>query len=198
MEQLEELTLINNSYHLQLKENAQGFQYVLYNKENNEIVCDGVFSWSDLEDSLIKNPLVAARHYAITDLGIMANTVVKESLCEFETDDLAHRLEKFGYEYDPFGYGDNYTNRQEGFEEIKRGLIENRIPGIKIFLKEIISNDDTENVLKAQELLICMEEYEKKYFPTEEKNSVLQKLKGIKADKGKMERTKNRAKEETR
>lgn len=189
MEQLEELTLINNSYHLHLKENAQGFQYVLYDKEHNEKVCDGVFSWSDLEDSLIKNPLVAARHYAITDIGITANTVVKESLCEFETDDLAHRLEKFGYEYDPFGYGDNYTNRQEGFEEIKRGLIENRIPRIKIFLKEIIFNDDTENVLKAQELLICMEEYERKYFPAEEKNSVLQKLQRIKGSRDKVDRT---------
>ena len=189
MEQLEELTLINNSYHLHLKENAQGFQYVFYDKENNERVCDGVFSWSDLEDSLIKNPLAAARHYAITDIGITANTVVKESLCEFETDDLAHRLEKFGYEYDPFDYGDNYTNRQEGFEEIKRGLIENRIPRIKIFLKEIIFNDDTENVLKAQELLICMEEYERKYFPAEEKNSVLQKLQRIKGSRDKVDRT---------
>ena len=198
MERIEELTLINNAYYLYLQENNKGFQYVLFDKENKDRVCDGVFCWSDFEDSLIVNPLAAARHYAITDIGIEVKTVVKESLCEYETEDLAHSLEEFGYEYDPFGYGDNYISRQEGFEVIKRGLIENQIPGIITFLNEIITDDDTENALNARELLFRVEEYERKYFPTEERDSVLQKLKNIKADNDKVERAKGKEKEEIR
>lgn len=197
MERIEELTLINNAYCLYLQENDKGFQYELFDKENKDRVCDGMFCWSDLEDSLIADPLAAARHYAITDIGIEVNTIVKEALCEYETDSLAHSLEEFGYEYDPFGYGDNYTSRQEGFEEIKRGLIENRIPGIITFLKEIIT-DDTENALKARGLLFRIEEYERKYFSSEERDSVLQKLKVMKADNIKVEKTKGNAKEEIR
>ena len=94
-----------------MQENDKGFQYELFDKENKGRVCDGVFCWSDLENSLITDPLAAVRHYAITDIGIEVNTIVKEALCEYETDSLAYSLEEFGYYYDSFGYGDNYTSR---------------------------------------------------------------------------------------
>ena len=93
MERIEELTLINNAYYLYLKENDKGFQYELFDKENKARVCDGMFCWSDLEDLPIVNPLAAARHYAITDIGIEVNKVVKESLgkCEWLAIDLMKR-----------------------------------------------------------------------------------------------------------
>lgn len=58
-ERLEEITLINASSYLHLKENDSGFQYALFDKESKDKVCDGQIDWTELEDSLIANPLAA-------------------------------------------------------------------------------------------------------------------------------------------
>lgn len=79
-DRLEEVTLINDSSYLHLKENDTGFQYELFDKESKTKVCDGQFDWTELEDSPIGNPLAAARHYAFEDIGIEAEKVSRVSL----------------------------------------------------------------------------------------------------------------------
>ena len=59
-DRLEEVTLINDSSYLHLKENDSGFQYALFDKESREKVCVSQFDWTELEDSPIDNPLAAA------------------------------------------------------------------------------------------------------------------------------------------
>lgn len=84
-ERLEEVCLINDSSYLHLKENEQGFQYVLFDKESKSKVCDGQIDWTELEDSPIGNPLAAARLYAFEDIGIEAEKVCKVSVTTLES-----------------------------------------------------------------------------------------------------------------
>ncbi len=294
-ERLEEVTLINDSSYLHLKENDSGFQYALFDKESRDKVCDGQFDWTELEDSLIGNPLAAARHYAIEDIGIEAEKVSRVSLdilesfmdeqmawkvgkdhylilqtCdegwdytlydknfkeidggqldmpelsmqearseilkdfqlenkdlkvvdydevveraeaveqerieEYEVDNLAHDLDQFGYDYDTFGYGDNYTSREEGLNEIRKGLLAGKTEGIKVFLQDIIGDDDTKNAIIASDLCSRIEAYERKQLAKEpaqkeEKHSVLQELKNLKADAGERPKLPTKSREEVR
>lgn len=83
-DRLEEVTLINDSSYLHLKENDSGFQYELFDKESKTKVCDGQIDWTELEDSPISNPLAAARHYAFADIGIEAEKVSRVSINTLE------------------------------------------------------------------------------------------------------------------
>ena len=82
---LEEVTLINASSYLHLKENDSGFQYALFDKESKDKVCDGQIDWTELEDSLIVNPLAAARVYAIEDIGIEVERMCRVSVNTLES-----------------------------------------------------------------------------------------------------------------
>lgn len=84
-ERLEEVTLINASSYLHLKENDSGFQYALFDKESRDKVCDGQIDWTELEDSLIANPLAAARVYAIEDIGIEVEKMCRVSVNTLES-----------------------------------------------------------------------------------------------------------------
>lgn len=292
---LEEVTLLNASSYLHLKENDSGFQYALFDKESKDKVCDGQIDWTELEDSLIANPLAAARVYAIEAVGIEAEKVSRVSLdilesfmneqmawkvgkehylimqicddgwdytlydknfkeidggqldmpelsmqearseilkefdlekknlvvadydeimeCaeaveqerieEYEIDNLAHDLDQFGYDYDPFGYGDNYTSRDDGLNEIRKGLLEGKTEGIKVFLQDIIGDDDTKNAIIASDLCSRIEAYERKQLAKEpvqkeEKHSVIQELNNLKADAGERPKLSTKSREEVR
>ena len=78
-ERLEEVCLINDLSYLHLKENEQGFQYVLFDKESKSKVCEGQIDWTELEASPIGNPLAAARQYAFADIGIDVESVTRVS-----------------------------------------------------------------------------------------------------------------------
>lgn len=118
-----------------------------------------------------------------------AEAVEQERIEEYEVDNLAHDLDQFGYDYDPFGYSDNYTSRAEGLNEIRKGLLEGKNEGIKVFLQDIIGDDDTKNAIIASNLCSRIEVYERKQLAKEpvqkeEKHSVLQELNSLKADAG--------------
>lgn len=53
-ERLEEVTLINDSSYLHLKENDSGFQYALFDKESRDKVCDGQFDWTEPDTMLFQ------------------------------------------------------------------------------------------------------------------------------------------------
>ena len=83
-ERLEEVTLVNDSSYLHLRENEQGFMYALFDKESKGEMCDGQIDWTELEDSPIGNPLAAARQFAFEDIGIEAEKVYRVSVNTLE------------------------------------------------------------------------------------------------------------------
>ena len=132
-----------------------------------------------------------------------AEAVEQERIEEYEVDNLAHDLDQFGYDYDPFGYSDNYTSRAEGLNEIRKGLLEGKTEGIKVFLQDIIGDDDTKNAIIASDLCSRIEVYERKQLAKEpvqkeEKHSVLQELNSLKADAGERPKLPTKSREELR
>ena len=127
-ERLEEVTLINDSSYLHLKENDSGFQYELFDKESRTKVCDGQFDWTELEDSPIGNPLAAARHYAIEDIGIEAEKVSNVSvdiLESFMDEQMAWKVGKDHYLIlQTCDDGWDYTLYDKSFKEIDGGQLD--------------------------------------------------------------------------
>ena len=127
-ERLEEVTLINDSSYLHLKENDSGFQYALFDKESRDKVCDGQFDWTELEDSPIGNPLAAARHYAFSDIGIEAEKVSRVSLDILESfmdEQMAWKVGKDHYLIlQTCDDGWDYTLYDKNFKEIDGGQLD--------------------------------------------------------------------------
>lgn len=127
-ERLEEVTLINDSSYLHLKENDSGFQYALFDKESRDKVCDGQFDWTVLEDSPIGNPLAAARHYAFSDIGIEAEKVSRVSLDILESfmdEQMAWKVGKDHYLIlQTCDDGWDYTLYDKNFKEIDGGQLD--------------------------------------------------------------------------
>lgn len=127
-DRLEEVTLINDSSYLHLKENDSGFQYALFDKESRDKVCDGQFDWTELEDSPIDNPLAAARHYAFSDIGIEAEKVSRVSLDILESfmdEQMAWKVGKDHYLIlQTCDDGWDYTLYDKKFKEIDGGQLD--------------------------------------------------------------------------
>ena len=127
-DRLEEVTLINDSSYLHLKENDSGFQYALFDKESRDKVCDGQFDWTELEDSPIGNPLVTARHYAFSDIGIEAEKVSRVSLDILESfmdEQMAWKVGKDHYMIlQTCDDGWDYTLYDKKFKEIDGGQLD--------------------------------------------------------------------------
>ncbi len=127
-DRLEEVTLINDSSYLHLKENDSGFQYALFDKESRDKVCDGQFDWTELEDSPIGNPLAAARHYAFSDIGIEAEKVFRVSLDILESfmdEQMAWKVGKDHYMIlQTCDDGWDYTLYDKNFKEIDGGQLD--------------------------------------------------------------------------
>ena len=128
IDRLEEVTLINDSSYLHLKENDTGFQYELFDKESKTKVCDGQFDWTELEDSPIGNPLAAARHYAFSDIGIEAEKVSRVSLNILESfmdEQMAWKVGKDHYLIlQTCDDGWDYTLYDKNFKEIDGGQLD--------------------------------------------------------------------------
>lgn len=127
-DRLEEVTLINDSSYLHLKENDSGFQYALFDKESRDKVCDGQFDWTELKDSPIGNPLAAARHYAFSDIGIEAEKVSRVSLDILESfmdEQMAWKVGKDHYLIlQTCDDGWDYTLYDKNFKEIDGGQLD--------------------------------------------------------------------------
>ncbi len=83
-ERLEEVTLVNESSYLHLRENEQGFLYALFDKNSKDIVDEGQIDWTELADSSIRNPLAAARHMVLEDIGIQIEKICTVSVNTLE------------------------------------------------------------------------------------------------------------------
>lgn len=127
-DRLEEVTLINDSSYLHLKENDRGFQYALFDKESRDKVCDGQFDWTELEDSSIGNPLAAARHYVFSDIEIEAEKVSRVSLDILESfmdEQMAWKVGKDHYLIlQTCDDGWDYTLYDKNFKEIDGGQLD--------------------------------------------------------------------------
>lgn len=69
-DRLEEITLVNDSFYLRMRENENGFEYIVIDRKSYVKLHDGQVQWSELEDSLIRNALVASRWYVLEDIGV--------------------------------------------------------------------------------------------------------------------------------
>jgi hypothetical protein len=85
-------------------------------------------------------------------------------------DELAAGLDQFGYDFDPYGYMDEVSSREEGFAQIKGELLKGNLSGYRDYLQEVVE-EEGEFALEAEDLLDLMDRYEK-----QGKLSVQQKL----------------------
>ena len=127
-ERLEEVTLVNDSSYLHLRENDQGFMYALFDKESKGKMCDGQIDWTELEDSPIGNPLTAARNYAFSDIGIDAETVTRVSmdiLESFMDEQMAWKVGRDNYLIlQTCDDGWDYTLYDKDFKEVDGGQLD--------------------------------------------------------------------------
>ena len=164
-ERLEEVTLVNDSSYLHLRENDQGFMYALFDKESKGKMCDGQIDWTELEDSPIGNPLTAARNYAFSDIGIDAETVTRVSmdiLEAFMDEQMAWKVGKDHYMIlQTCDDGWDYTLYDKNFKEIDGGQLdmselsmqEARSEILKVFQldkKDLVAVDYDEIVERAE------------------------------------------------
>lgn len=127
-ERLEEVTLVNDSSYLHLRENDQGFMYALFDKESKGKMCDGQIDWTELEDSPIGNPLAVARNYAFSDIGIDAETVTRVSmdiLESFMDEQMAWKVGRDNYLIlQTCDDGWDYTLYDKDFKEVDGGQLD--------------------------------------------------------------------------
>lgn len=197
-ERLEEVTLINDSSYLHLKENDTGFQYALFNKESKTKVCDGQIDWSELEDSPIGNPLAAARHYAFTDIGIEAEKVSRVSvdiLESFMDEQMAWKVGKDHYLIlQTCDDGWDYTLYDKNFKEIDGGQLDMPELSMQEARSEILNDFD----LGKKDLVVADYDEVVERAEAVEKHSVLQELNSLKSDTSERLKLPTKSREEVR
>lgn len=78
--------LVDSSFLLHLKEEPGGFRYHCFDKKNGSPVGDGMVSWGDMENSMIRGNLACARIMAMDEIelpGIKVSTVSQDMLAHF-------------------------------------------------------------------------------------------------------------------
>lgn len=201
---------VGKDHYLILQTCDDGWDYTLYDKNFKELD-GGQLDMPELSMQEARSEILNDFDLGNEDLLVVgydeiverAEVVERKRMEEYEVDNLAHDLDQFGYDYDPFGYGDNYTSREDGFNDIRKGLLEGKTEGIKVFLQDIIGDDDTKNAIFASDLCSRIEAYERKHFPKEpvqkeEKHSVLQELNNLKVDAGERPELPTKSREEVR
>lgn len=197
-EKLEEVTLVNDSSYLHLRENEHGFLYALFDKESKCKVCDGQIDWTELEDSPIGNPLAAARHYAIEDIGIEAEKVSRVSvdiLEPFMDEQMAWKVGKDHYLIlQTCDDGWDYTLYDKSFKEIDGGQLDMPELSMQEARSEILSDFK----LDKKDLMVVDYDEVVERAEAVEKHSVLQTLNNLKADVGEHPKLPTKSREEVR
>lgn len=91
-------------------------------------------------------------------------------------DELAAKLDQFGYDFDPYGYMDSVDSREEGFAQIKDELRQGKLSGYREYLQEVRDEGD-EFAEEAKEILDLMDRYEnQRRLPEQDKQSILARI----------------------
>lgn len=91
-------------------------------------------------------------------------------------DELAAKLDQFGYDFDPYGYTDAVETRVEGFAQIREDLHKGTLSGYREYLQEVVA-EEGEFATEAKDLLDLMDRYENRGKLTrEEKQSILDRI----------------------
>ena len=127
-----------------------------------------IAGWSEgKETPELKASLQTIRNAAkemINDIEGHLMELTKENDIEKDAEDLAVKLDRFAYDYDYYGYQDAVDDPEESVLQTKHDLLSNEnIDGIREYLQEIISEDDTEYVQKAEALLDEINSFAEKY-----------------------------------
>ena len=91
-------------------------------------------------------------------------------------DELAAKLDQFGYDFDSYGYMDAVETREEVFEQIREELRKGHIPGFREYLKEVVEEEGN-FAGEAEDILRLMDRYESRGKLThEQKQSILDRI----------------------
>lgn len=91
-------------------------------------------------------------------------------------DELAAKLDQFGYDFDPYGYMDNVSSREEGIAQIKGDLLRGNLSGYREYLQEVVE-EEGEFAQEAADLLDMMDRYERpEWLSVQEKQSILNRI----------------------
>ena len=91
-------------------------------------------------------------------------------------DELAAKLDQFGYDSDPYGYMDNVSSREEGIAQIKGDLLRGNLSGYREYLQEVVE-EEGEFAQEAADLLDMMDRYERpEWLSVQEKQSILNRI----------------------
>lgn len=91
-------------------------------------------------------------------------------------DELAAKLDRFGYDFDPYGYMDNVSSREEGIAQIKGDLLRGNLSGYREYLQEVVE-EEGEFAQEAADLLDMMDRYERpEWLSVQEKQSILNRI----------------------
>lgn len=91
-------------------------------------------------------------------------------------DELAAKLDQFGYDFDPYGYMDAVETRDEGFAQIREDLHKGNLSGYREYLQEVVA-EEGDFAMEARNLLDLMDRYENRGKLTrEEKLSILERI----------------------
>ena len=91
-------------------------------------------------------------------------------------DELAAKLDQFGYDFDPYGYMDAVETREEGFAKIREDLHKGNLSGYREYLQEVVA-EEGDFATEARDLLDLMDCYENRGKLTqEEKQSILDRI----------------------
>ena len=91
-------------------------------------------------------------------------------------DELAAKLDQFGYDFDPYGYMDNVSSREEGIAQIKGDLLRGNLSGYREYLQEVVE-EEGEFAQEAAYLLDMMDRYERpEWLSVQEKQSILNRI----------------------
>jgi hypothetical protein len=91
-------------------------------------------------------------------------------------DELAAKLDQFGYDFDPYGYMDNVSSREEGIAQIKGDLLGGNLSGYREYLQEVVE-EEGEFAQEAADLLDMMDRYERpEWLSVQEKQSILNRI----------------------
>jgi len=114
-------------------------------------------------------------------------------------DELAAKLDQFGYDFDPYGYMDAVSSREEGFEQIREELRQGKLSGYREYLQEVL-DEEGEFAGEAEQLLDLMDRYESRgRLTVQEKQSILARIDELSKSKPVLEKGKEvLAKEEMR
>ena len=91
-------------------------------------------------------------------------------------DELAAKLDQFGYDFDPYGYMDNVSSREEGIAQIKGDLLRGNLSGYREYLQEVVE-EEGEFAQEAADVLDMMDRYERpEWLSVQEKQSILNRI----------------------